>query len=154
MTEGVPKALVVRARTRACAIAISHVAETMRPLPIETLAGTPRFVRGVSVIRGAVLPVLDLDALLGGGDAVAGYGRFVTVKIAEHRLALGVDEVLGIRNLSSSRLEVLPPLLQHAGRGVIEALGADDAQLLVLLRVVRLVPEDVWAALASAEEAP
>ena len=154
MTEEVPKALVVRAGTRVCAIPVSHVVETMRPLPIETLAGTPRFVRGVSVIRGAVLPVLDLEGLLGGGDAAAGYGRLVTVKIDEQRLALGVDEVLGIRNLRSSRLETLPPLLQHAGRGVIEALGAADSQVLVLLRVVRMVPEDVWAALASAEEAP
>lgn len=147
------RVLVVTAGARACAIPVQHVAETMRPLPIESLAGTPGFVRGLSVIRGAPLPVLDLKALLEGNDAAPTYGRFVTVKIGERRFALGVDAVVGLRNLSSSRLEDLPPLLQHAGRDSIEALCADDAQLLVLLHTLRLVPDEVWAALASTEAA-
>lgn len=151
MTAGLGQALVVRAGKRACAIPVQHVAETMRPLPIEALAGTPGFVRGVSVIRGAPLPVLDLKALLEGNDAASAYGRFVTVKVDERRFALGVDAVVGLRNLRSARLEDLPALLQHAGRDGIDALGADDAQLLVLLRTVRLVPDEVWAALALGE---
>ena len=51
--------LVVMVGARACAIPLDHVAETMRPLPIEPVAGTPGFVRGVSVIRGAPTPVVD-----------------------------------------------------------------------------------------------
>lgn len=151
MTTELRQALIVRAGTRACAIPVQHVAETMRPLPIESLAGAPGFVRGLSVIRGAPLPVLDLKALLEGNGRASTYSRFVTVKIDERRFALGVDAVVGLRNLSSARLEDLPPLLQHAGRDSIEALGADDAQLLVLLRTMRLVPDEVWAALASTE---
>ena len=52
--------LIVMAGARACAIPLDYVAETMRPLPIEPVAGTPGFVRGVSVIRGAPTPVVDL----------------------------------------------------------------------------------------------
>jgi chemotaxis signal transduction protein len=56
--------LVVMVGTRACAFPLHHVAETMRPLPIQPVAGTPSFVRGVSVIRGTPTPVVDLKALL------------------------------------------------------------------------------------------
>ena len=56
--------LVVMAGARACAIPLHHVGETMRPLRIEPVGRTPGFVRGVSMIRGAPTPVVDLKALL------------------------------------------------------------------------------------------
>ena len=56
--------LVVLVGARACAFPLRHVAETLRPLPIKPVAGTPGFVRGVSVIRGTPTPVVDLKALL------------------------------------------------------------------------------------------
>jgi purine-binding chemotaxis protein CheW len=40
----------------------------MRPLPIKPIAGTPGFVRGVSIIRGAPTPVIDLKALLDNSE--------------------------------------------------------------------------------------
>lgn len=151
VTARIGQALIVRAGTRACAVPVHDVVETMRPLPIEPLAGVPRFVCGVSVVRGAPIPVLDLDALLEGDDATMSYGRFVMLKLGERRAVLGVDEVIGLRNLDSANLEDLPPLLESAGRDCIEALGAEDAELLVSLRAVRLVPDEVWAALAAKE---
>jgi len=80
----------------------------MRPLPIEPVAGTPGFVRGVSVIRGAPTPVVDLKALLENGENSATYGRFVTIKLGERRVAIGVDGVVGLTNLDSAQLGDLP----------------------------------------------
>jgi chemotaxis signal transduction protein len=55
---------VVTVGARQCAFPLHLVAETLRPLPIEPVAGTPSFVRGMSVIRGKPTPVVDLKALL------------------------------------------------------------------------------------------
>ena len=55
--------LVVMVGARACAFPLHHVAETMRPLPIKHVAGTPGFVCGVSVIRGTPTPVVDQNTL-------------------------------------------------------------------------------------------
>lgn len=143
--------LIVTAGARACALPLHHVAETMRPLPIEPIAGTPGFVRGVSVIRGAPTPVVDLTALLEGGQPSAAHGRFVTVKVGERRVALGVDGVVGLRILASAQLGELPPMLRDVAADLIEAVGARDAQLLVVLRAARLVPDEVWMTLAAAE---
>jgi purine-binding chemotaxis protein CheW len=143
--------LVVTVGTRACAIPLLHVGETMRPLAIQPVAGTPGFVRGVSVIRGAPTPVIDLKALLEHGDNSATYGRFVTIKLGERRVALGVDGVVGLRDLDSARLEDLPPILRDVAADLIAAIDTRDARLLVVLRAARIVPDEVWTTLAAAE---
>ncbi|HZE91839.1 MAG TPA: chemotaxis protein CheW, partial [Rhizobacter sp.] len=69
--------VICRVQGRLCALPLSHVVETMRPLPTETIAGAPDFVCGLAVIRGAPVPVVDLARLLGATDTQA--RRFVTV---------------------------------------------------------------------------
>ena len=78
--------LVVMVGARTCAFPLQHVAETMRPLPIEPIAGTPGFVRGVSVIRGVPTPVVDLKALLENSENSPSYGRFVALKLDDRRV--------------------------------------------------------------------
>jgi purine-binding chemotaxis protein CheW len=141
--------LVVRGGGRLCAIRVEHVAETMRPLRCEPLPDVPAFVRGVSVIRGRPVPVVDLGRLLGASDH-ASASRLVVVKIdATRRVALLVDEVLGIRPELSLPAGDLPSLLAGAGAEIIEALTRLDDQLLTVLRAGRLVPDTIWKQLAE-----
>lgn len=146
-------ALIVTVGRRAYAIGLQHVAETMRPLAIEAIAGMPEFVRGVSVIRGTPMPVVDLQVLLKTGEHSAAYGRFVTVKVGERRVALAVDGVVGVRHLDPAQMGELPPLLQDIDANLVEAIGTCDAQFLMVLRTAHLVPDDVWTTLATEAEA-
>jgi purine-binding chemotaxis protein CheW len=102
------------------------------------------------VIRGLPTPVVDLKALLENGDHSATYGRFVTITVGDRRVALGVDGVLGLRNIDSAGLGALPPILRDVSADFIEAIGTRDAQLLVVLRAARIVPDDVVMSLAAA----
>jgi len=145
--------LVVTVGARACAIPLKHVVEIMRPLPVEPVAGTPGFIRGVSVIRGTPTPVVDLKALLENGDNSVACGRFVTMKLGERRVAIGVDGVVGLRHLDSMQLGELPPMLRDVAADLIEAIGTCDAHLLVVLRATRIVPDDTWTTLAAAQAA-
>jgi len=140
--------------TRACAFPLRHVAETMRPIPIEPIAGTPGFVRGVSVIRGLPTPVVDLKALLENSDNSPSFGRFVTLKYDARRVVIGVDSVVGWRDLDSAQLGELPPLLRDVTADLIESFGTLDAQLLLVLHAARIVPDEGWATLVAAELAP
>ena len=146
--------LVVMVGARACAFPLRHVAETMRPIPIEPIAGAPGFVCGVSVIRGLPMPVVDLKALLENSDNSPSYGRFVTLKYDARRVVIGVDSVVGLRNLDSAQLAELPPLLRDVTADLIESCGILDAQLLLVLSAARIVPDEVWATFAATEVAP
>ena len=145
---------VVMVGARACAFPLHHVAETMRPLPIKPVAGTPGFVCGVSVIRGTPTPVVDLKALLENSENSPSYGRFVSLKLDDRRVAIGVDSVVGLRHLDSAQLGELPPLLRDVAADLLESFGSRDAQLLLVLRAARIVPDEVWTTLAAAEVAP
>lgn len=140
--------VVCRVGSRFCALPIEHVEETMRPLPLEPLAGMPPFVLGLCIIRGAARPVVDAGKLLGAGEAETPT-RFLTLRIDERRVALAVDAVVGVRDLSAHVLENLPPLLHDAGADVVSAIGTLDAGLLLVLRSARVVPDPVWARVES-----
>jgi purine-binding chemotaxis protein CheW len=147
---GASLVLLCRVGARLCGVPLEHVAETMRPLPADPVAGMPGFVLGLSVIRGAPVPVVDAFALLVGDAAGSVHpqpGRFVTLNVGTRTAALAVDEVLGVRGLPSEALADLPPLLSLAGRDVVDAVGMLDAELLLILSGARLVPAAVWQAL-------
>jgi purine-binding chemotaxis protein CheW len=134
--------LICRVQARLCALPLAHVVETMRALPVEAVAGAPHFVRGLAVIRGAPVPVVDTASLLGAPAAAA--DRFVTVVAGDRQVALAVDSVLGVRTISAGSLHELPPLLHDAGADVVAAIGLLDAELLLVLNSSRVLPDDSW----------
>jgi len=136
------RVLLTQVGARYCAVPIEHVVEILRPLPIESVSHALPFVLGVAVIRGAATPVLDAGGLMGG--ALRSPGRFVALKIGARAAALAVDAVVGVRVLSESALDQLPPLLDSA---LIASIGVLDSNLLLVLRCARLVPDELWAAL-------
>ena len=119
----------------------------MRPLPVESIAGVPVFVRGLAVVRGIPTPVVDAASLLSG--VVSHPTRFVTVRTGTRRVVLAVDAVVGIIEIPRDAVDVLPPLFQSNGLDAISAIGVLDADLLLVLQGTRLVPDDVWARIRS-----
>jgi len=148
-TEGsAAQALVCRVATRLCALPIDHVIETMRPLPIAPLADVPPYVSGVAIVRGAPMPVIDAALLFGGARGVAAPARFVTIRAGARAYALAVDEVIGLRALAAD--DAPPPILGPSAHDVLASLGALDAELLLVVRATRMVPEAAWAQVDAA----
>jgi purine-binding chemotaxis protein CheW len=135
--------LVLEVGSRVCALPVAFVRETMRPLPVEAVEGTPHFVLGLAVIRGQPTPVVHLGRLLGETDSTAP-SRFVTLRLGDRTLALAVGAVLGVRRLDASAFQPLPAILGVAGETAIESVGELDGQLLVVLQAMGLLPEPLW----------
>jgi purine-binding chemotaxis protein CheW len=131
-----------------CALPLEHISETMRPLPLEPFHGMPPFVDGLSIIRGAPVPVVDLARLL-GNDSGARRTRLVVVKVSERRVALSVEHVIGVRSLDVAANGALPPLLAGARGEFVAAVGSLDAHLLVVLESALMLPASTWASLDS-----
>jgi purine-binding chemotaxis protein CheW len=150
--------LMCRIGDRLLAVPLGCVVETMRPLPLQGVAGVPEFIQGVSVIRGQAVPVIDVASLLGvvgerdGRDGRGGQvERFVTITLDDRIVALAVTSVVGLGCLDQATLHDVPPLLAGLDRSVLSAIGTLDSGLLLVLGNARLVPDEVWARLDAGE---
>lgn len=132
--------LLCRAGPHLCALPLEQVLEVMRPLPSDPLADSPPFVRGVAVIRGNPVPVVDLARLL--GQAKSSPTRFVTVRTGGRILALAVGEVLGLKRDDETGDRALVPLMRQAAKESVAEIGALDSEALLFLTTLRLLPED------------
>lgn len=122
-------------RTALAALPVRHVRETMRPLPVEPLAGAPGFVLGAAIVRGRPVPVIDAAKLVSGRPDQA--TRWIAIEIGPRAAVIAVHEVIGVQPLT---LVTDPaPLLARAARGAIDELASLDGELLAVLRAGRLV---------------
>lgn len=150
VNEGpVDRVLVVRAGHHTCALNLAHVLEVMRSMPVEPVAGAPEVVQGVSRIRGTPVPVVVLRTVLGLSSGA--FTRLVMLRAGERRVALAVDEVIGIRRFPRTGRSPMPPLLGEAAAGAIETIGALDSELLLILNSARIVPGELLESMPIAE---
>src|SRR4051812_10230531 len=99
-----------------CALPLADVVETVRPLPVQPLAGAAAGLLGVAVIRGEAVPVVDAGRLLGDPEAVP--SRFVPTATPRGTVAFATGEVVGVRAVAPGGTE--PPPQQ---RTLIRAVG-------------------------------
>lgn len=140
--------LVVQTGARFCALPLEIVEEIMRPLPTESIPDMPPFLKGLAIVRGAPLPILDLAKLLGSTDCVP-INRFVVVRLDSRRLAVAVESVPGLRELGCALLLSLARILDEADSPLIGAVGVSDQNLLFVLEAGRMVPDGLWQELES-----
>lgn len=124
--------LLVRVGVSLGALPLATVIETMRPLPVEPVSGAPPFVIGVAVIRGEPVTVVDLGRMI-DPTATGAIARFVTLRVGDRRVAVALQDVLGVRSIPEADLRRMPPLLSQAAAGLVSALGTLDRQLLMVL---------------------
>ncbi|WP_395408425.1 chemotaxis protein CheW [Pseudoduganella sp. UC29_106] len=143
--------LLCRSGQRLYALPLVHVQEIMRALPVDPVPAMPDFLLGLTLMRGAAVPVVDCARLVGAGPSAQGE-RYVALALGERRLALAVDDVVGVRLLSAAMLADAAPLLDSADAGLVQAIATQDSELLMVLQASRLVPDSLWEVLAARED--
>lgn len=88
-------AVTVRLGRAEFGLPMDAVREVLRPPPITRTPFPPPDVRGVTHLRGSLLPVVDLASRL-LGTAAATPGRLVVVEQGAEAVALLVDRVTGV----------------------------------------------------------
>ncbi|MGE3451216.1 MAG: chemotaxis protein CheW [Burkholderiales bacterium] len=113
------------------AIELRHVREV---LPLETLVpvpGVPEAVRGIAIIRGEVLSVMDLRALLGlttRGLREVDYA--VVLQSPSMSFAVLADGIEGLRRLPRAEIQAPAPIPGGGGAGYL--LGVTVGRTAVL----------------------
>ena len=94
--------------------------------PLTRVFHAPEVVAGVTSLRGDVLPVLDLGALLGSTTAGLGHNaRIVVVREAtggRRRAGLSVDDLAGLRDVPPEGLAPTPSTLPDPARELVKGI--------------------------------
>lgn len=122
---------------------IQHAAMTAVPL-------MPDFVRGVINLRGAVVPVIDLQARFGRVPASVGKKTCIVIFDAGSRtdkaeLGLMVDAVTEVIDIAPGNIELPPPFGTSIQRDFIRGLGKVEGEFVVILETQRALDIDDMA---------
>ena len=112
--------LLVRAGKRQVALSLDHLVEVVDPgVPIGVPAQQPAF-RGLTTVRGRLLPLVHLGALLDGGACPAGVGGAgIVIAVGDRQICLEVE--------AAEEVVREPALPVPAGAALPWALGVTRA---------------------------
>jgi purine-binding chemotaxis protein CheW len=138
-------------------IDIGSVREIIQHAAMTTVPLMPTFVRGVINLRGAVVPVIDLQARFGRGPAGVGKKTciiiFDTVRQGEKaELGLMVDAVSEVVALEPAQIEPPPHFGGAVRRDFIAGMGKLKNSFVVLLDPERAFDMEEMAALCEANQ--
>ena len=121
------------------ALPLHSVERVVGMVAIAPLPESPAGVRGAINVAGEIVPVLDLDVRIGRPERDRGVnGRLVLARTSTRRVALPVDDVLGVISA-----DVAPPL-EHVPAPMAGTAALPDGVLAIY---------DVDAFLSAADEA-
>jgi len=132
-----------------------NVTQVQSIIPIQdivTVPGAPSFVEGVINLRGAVVPVVDLQTRFelslppNGRRAV-----IVIVELDDLQVGLIVDKVTEVIKIPETDIEPPSPLLASVDTAYLRGIGKfKEEQLVILLDLVRIFSSEEQRALAQA----
>lgn len=143
------------------AVPIQDVREIIQISRMTPLPRTPAFVRGVMNLRGAVVPVIDLAARLGG--APTQLGRRSCIVVVEGRavggddaplliVGLQVDAVHEVFDRSGDEVEAVPNLGTRIAPAFLSGMTRAGGQVVGVLSLPAVVDvEALTRAIAQAD---
>ncbi|MBB3802497.1 purine-binding chemotaxis protein CheW [Xanthomonas arboricola] len=133
-------------------LGIREIIQYRAPTPVPSM---PSCVRGVINLRGAVVPVVDLQARLGrAGGAINKRSCIVILSTgqAQGTQAIGVlvDAVNAVIELADQDIEAAPAFGTHIRRDLLRGMGKVGERFVVLLDMEQMLQVDEIAGTADA----
>ncbi|MCE2949487.1 MAG: chemotaxis protein CheW [Betaproteobacteria bacterium] len=137
------------------AVAIDHIKEIIEFGQPTEVPMMPRFIRGVINLRGAVVPVIDMNARF-GREASAVSRRSCTV-IVEVRsedgpqdIGIMVDAVSAVLDIPASDIEPPPSFGARIRAEFLQGMGKVGGRFVMILNMAQVLSVDELAHLGDA----
>ncbi|WP_322807386.1 chemotaxis protein CheW [Thermanaerothrix sp.] len=115
-------------------VPVEKVEAIIKMQPITRVPKTPNFIRGVTNLRGAVLPVIDLNLRLGRAQVPENAAtRIIVVHSSLGLAGLVVDRVDSVRQIPASLIEPPPPMTRSAHAAYFRGVARLENDLVLLL---------------------
>jgi purine-binding chemotaxis protein CheW len=129
------------------AISIVKVSEIVEYEAVTTVPNTPVWIRGVTNLRGKVVPVVDLAVKF--GLPASGISKFSCIIITEvmfqgENLTMGVlaDSVSQVIELSADEIEATPPFGTRVKTEYLLGMGAMGKKFCLILDIDKVLSAD------------
>jgi len=148
------QALTFQLGAEVYALDIRNVREIIQHGPMTTVPLMPGFVRGVINLRGAVVPVIDLQARFGRPSAQLGKKTciviFDSVREGERvELGLLVDAVSEVIDIAPDAIEPPPNFGTAVRRDFIRGMGKVASRFVIILEPDKAFDVDEMAQLCE-----
>ncbi len=140
------------------AIGISQIKEIIEYGALTSVPMMPSFIRGVINLRGAVVPVLDLQARFGRAASTVSRRSCVVILEIEaegdsQQLGVLVDSVSEVLELADSSIEPAPSFGAAVRPDFIEGMGKINGRFVIVLSLARVLSTQELAAALDAAPA-
>ncbi len=111
------------------------------------LPRSPRYLRGVINLRGAVLPIVDLAQRLGlASTEPTARNVIIVVQIKHQQIGLLVDAVSDILTVSVEKIQPAPDVASELVKMFVRGLLPVDGRMIGLISLDHVLPEEREAA--------
>ncbi len=142
--------VAVRLGTHALLIAREEVREVLDFPPVTRVPGARSWIRGVSNVRGQLMPVVDIGAFALGEETRPGRStRLIVVNHPGIPAALVVDEVMGFRRFSGSEFDAHVSGLVEGMQDFLIGRYRRGQETWPVLSLIRLVESSRFADVAA-----
>lgn len=120
------------------AVPVDLVAEVLTPREITPVPHVPPYILGVCSLRGAVLPIIDLDRRLGlAASARDERSRIIVAALGpDDRVGLFVDRVRGVVKILPSSVRPAPETVEQGeAAAFLRGIARKGDRLFILLDV-------------------
>ena len=122
-------------------VPILKVREIITMPSITALPQLPHYVKGVTNLRGSVIPIVNLKTLLNSGEDDSVENTIIVLTAGKVVFGIIVDGITGVRTIDASKIEP-PESFFNCNIDKIEGVAKFDDQLIVLLDTKKLLPLD------------
>lgn len=132
-------------------INIAVVESIIKMQSITQLPQTPAYIKGVTNLRGTVLPVIDLRIRFGlESQPDTRQTRVIIVTMGSIKVGLMVDGVSEVMRVSDESIEPLPPMVNSINADFLKGIARLEDHLIILLDVERVLGFQEQETLAAA----
>ncbi|RJT47040.1 chemotaxis protein CheW [Rahnella woolbedingensis] len=117
---------------------------------VTRIANTPAFIKGVTNLRGVIVPILDLRVKFAQEDVIYNENTVVIVLNFENRVVgIVVDGVSDVLSLSQDQIRPAPEFAVTMSTEYLTGLGSLGDRMLILVDIEKLLSSDEMALVDS-----
>ncbi|WLI76095.1 chemotaxis protein CheW [Kosakonia sp. H02] len=118
---------------------------------VTRIANTPDFIKGVTNLRGVIVPIVDLRVKFSQGEVEYNENTVVIVlNLGQRVVGIVVDGVSDVLSLAADQIRPAPEFAVTLSTEYLTGLGALGDRMLILVNIEKLLNSDEMALLDMA----